>query len=463
MPDEFDLRCVHKVVIYSDRSKRAKMGAVSTKEFNPSRNAATDQRRALVRRVVESAAFAKSERLSSFLTCICELTLAGRASEINEQKIGTTVFGRPQDYDSTIDGIVRPQASRLRQRLDIYFNGEGADEPMRISLPRGSYVPVFETHAKPNVAPGISSSSPERSPGADPVESNRILASGRGTRWAWITVSILLVVVLALGIARILRTTTKAAASMAPHPLWSLLFRPDQQTMVVPSDTGLVMWRAFTKQDIDLAGYLRGNYRTAAADGSVKGQVDLADVGSRRYTSITDLDVVKSLQQIADSVKSKLDLRYTRDVRPNDLKEGNVVLVGAPAANPWVELFEPKLNFVFSNAHIRQYTVMNRAPVGSEPSKWSADYDDPQRRVYGVVAFVPNLSGTGNVLILEGTSMAGTECAWDFVSDDSSLLPFLHRIKRADGTIPHFQLVLDSINLNDSSVKRAILAWRTMD
>jgi len=112
------------------------MGAVITKEVSSSRSAASDPRRALVQRVVESAEFAKSERLSSFLTCICELTLAGRASEINEQKIGTAVFGRPRDYDSTIDGIVRPQASRLRQRLDLYFNGEGAEEPIRISMPR---------------------------------------------------------------------------------------------------------------------------------------------------------------------------------------------------------------------------------------------------------------------------------------------------------------------------------------
>jgi hypothetical protein len=67
------------------------------------------------------------------------------------------------------------------------------------------------------------------------------------------------------------------------------------------------------------------------------------------------------------------------------------------------------------------------------------------------------------VLILEGTSMAGTECAWDFVADDSSLLPFLKQIMRPDGTIPHFQLVLDSVNLSDSSVKRTILAWRIMN
>ena len=223
------------------------------------------------------------------------------------------------------------------------------------------------------------------------------------------------------------------------------------------------MWQGMTGQNIDLEEYLRGNYRREIAKGSTKGQVDAADLGNRRYTSIVDLDVVKSLQHVADSEKGKFEVRYPRDVRPNDLKSGNVVLIGAAAANPWVKLFEPKMNFVFSDAEFHRYTVLNRAPVGTEPSKWSSDYDDPQRRVYGVVAFLPNLSGTGNVLILEGTSMPGTECAWDFISDDSSLLPFLHRIKRADGTIPHFQLVLDSINLNDSSVKRTILAWRTMD
>src|ERR1700710_939639 len=115
------------------------MGISSTTNNLSSQHAEIEARRALVRRVVKSSTFAKSERLSNFLACICDLSLSGHASEINEQKIGTTVFGRPQDYDSSIDGIVRPQASRLRQRLDLYFNGEGVNEPVRITLPRGSY------------------------------------------------------------------------------------------------------------------------------------------------------------------------------------------------------------------------------------------------------------------------------------------------------------------------------------
>jgi hypothetical protein len=121
------------------------------------------------------------------------------------------------------------------------------------------------------------------------------------------------------------------------------------------------------------------------------------------------------------------------------------------------------MNFVFSEALPHQYTVLNRKPVGIEPLKWTSDYHDAQHQVYGVVAFLPNLNKKDNVLILEGTSMPGTESAWDFVADDSQFLPFLARIKRSDGSIPHFQCLLGTDNMNGYSVKSSVLAWRVVD
>ena len=444
------------------------MGVATTRDGPSSKNVAIEAKRELVQRVVESSAFAKSERLSSFLICICDLALSGRAGEINEQKIGTTVFGRPQDYDSSIDGIVRPQASRLRQRLDLYFNGEGANEPVRITLPRGSYVPVFEPNrgqsraatlpSAPAVNPAVSS--PSGTIATPP-------SSFRSARLPWILVIALLVVLLVallvVGARSAKRVTADTSSPATLHPLWSLLFRPNQRTIVVPSDTGLVMWQSATGQTIDLERYVSGSYRAQSTGDIPTGQVNPADLASRRYTSIVDLSIVKQLTQIADAQKSRLVLSYARDLRVDDLKEANAILIGAAAANPWVELFEPKMNFVFADAHIRQYSVLNRAPTGTEPARWTSNYDDPQHRVYGVVGFLPNLGGTGSVLIVEGTSMAGTQCAWDFVADDSSFLPFINRIKRPDGSIPHFQLVLDSTNLTGSAIKRSILAWRVMD
>ena len=146
------------------------------KEAGPSRSSASDPRRALVDRVIMSSTFAKCERLSSLLAYVCDLSLSGRAKELNEQNIGEAVFGRSQNYDSSIDGIVRTQASRLRQRLELYFNEEGLDEPIRIVIPRGGYVPYFE----PRPAPQATSvpSSPLIPPPTVQVETARAEARG---------------------------------------------------------------------------------------------------------------------------------------------------------------------------------------------------------------------------------------------------------------------------------------------
>ncbi len=76
---------------------------------------------------------------------------------------------------------------------------------------------------------------------------------------------------------------------------------------------------------------------------------------------------------------------------------------------------------------------------------------------------MPNFAGDGNALLLEGTGMSGTEAGMDFVLDDAQLLPFLNRIRRSDGTLPHFELLLETHNIGASAVRSQILAWRTMD
>jgi hypothetical protein len=246
------------------------------------------------------------------------------------------------------------------------------------------------------------------------------------------------------------------------HPLWSQIFVTEQRTLVVPGDSGLVIWEGLAGQNVGLAEYLSGDYKKNISRPPASLQSAAADLGSRRYTSIVDLEVAKALTQIAQSGNSKLEVRYARDVRPNDLKQGNVIFVGAAEANPWVELFEHNMNFVFFNDRARGiFSVMNRAPREGEPRQWDSGYSDAQHRVYAVVAYLPNLSGNGNTLILEGTSMAGTESAWDFVSDQTQLLPFLKRIRRPDNTLPHFEVVLGTNNMSGSAVKNTVLAWRT--
>lgn len=84
------------------------------------------------------------DRLAQMLTFVVDATLKGEAMHLKETTIGVAVFGRPPDYDPKVDTIVRSQAWRLRSKLRAYYETEGAADHIRIRIPLGHYIPVFE-------------------------------------------------------------------------------------------------------------------------------------------------------------------------------------------------------------------------------------------------------------------------------------------------------------------------------
>jgi TolB-like protein len=65
------------------------------------------------------------------------------------------VFGRPADYDAGADPVVRVEARRLRRKLAEYYAGDGSEDPIEICLPKGGYLPTFETRASTTVPRSI--------------------------------------------------------------------------------------------------------------------------------------------------------------------------------------------------------------------------------------------------------------------------------------------------------------------
>ena len=74
---------------------------------------------------------------------VVERKLEGRAGEIKESVIALEVLGRNSSFDSKTDPIVRVEAGRLRDRLSYYYEAEGEEDAVLISLPKGRYVPEF--------------------------------------------------------------------------------------------------------------------------------------------------------------------------------------------------------------------------------------------------------------------------------------------------------------------------------
>jgi hypothetical protein len=63
--------------------------------------------------------------------------------------------------------------------------------------------------------------------------------------------------------------------------------------------------------------------------------------------------------------------------------------------------------------------------------------------------------------LIEGTSVAGTVAISDFLFENSDFEPFLERIMRKDGVLPHFEILLRSRNLDGSAAHSEIVAYRT--
>lgn len=123
--------------------------AIARSEFAPhlarngNHSVSPDAVRAQLDSVLNSKAFARSPRISRFLTFVVEQTLAGQESKLKEYLLGVEVFGRLDSFDPRIDSIVRVEARRLRFKLEKYYEQEGSADPVYIQFRKGCYVPAF--------------------------------------------------------------------------------------------------------------------------------------------------------------------------------------------------------------------------------------------------------------------------------------------------------------------------------
>lgn len=94
--------------------------------------------------ILSSDVFSGAARQQRLLRHLVQRRLEGKSNELKEYTLGVEVFDRGEDFDPRLDPIVRVEASRLRSRLQKYYDAPGAGDRVRISLPRGAYVPSFD-------------------------------------------------------------------------------------------------------------------------------------------------------------------------------------------------------------------------------------------------------------------------------------------------------------------------------
>jgi hypothetical protein len=92
---------------------------------------------------------------------------SGEVDQLNEYNIATEVLGRSKTvFNAAEDAIARVETHRLRKRLAEFYEHEGRDHLIQVTLPPGSYVPVFVHKPADATVPALPDSSERVEPGS---------------------------------------------------------------------------------------------------------------------------------------------------------------------------------------------------------------------------------------------------------------------------------------------------------
>jgi hypothetical protein len=153
-------------------------------------------------------------------------------------------------------------------------------------------------------------------------------------------------------------------------------------------------------------------------------------------------DVV-SLLGAAGPLQKRVSVRSPKDLRIRELDHGNYIFIGSPASNPWVSLFQDRLNFRESEAAVGKSVkaFLNTNPLPGEQQRYEGlRWTGTVGEDYATIALLPNATHDGSVLTLQGLQQEGTEAAGRFLADSENR----HQLQRALG-IPVSDTIAENV------------------
>ncbi|MDR3718522.1 MAG: hypothetical protein P4K98_06945 [Bryobacteraceae bacterium] len=411
-------------------------------------------------RIASSPQFRRAAKLRDFLTYVVEQTLQSRSDALNEYQIGRVVFGRSEDYSPSEDNVVRAHARQLRVKLSEYFATAGKNEPLVVEIPKGTYVPVFSQ--RPSVAGAPVEHPPDsRRPAR---LSPRILLWGViGVVAALLATSVFLVVQ-NRSLQRQLVTALGASPLAVPAPLaWVL--DPDRSVSLVVADSCFGLMQDLAGRPASLEEYLTPQFWQTAKPSPLGSATDerlMRRIRSRELTSYADVLLAARILRLTGP-RAKMAIRFARDVRPRELNSGNYIFLGSAYANPWVALYDRKRNFRIQVDADSKQSIANKKPRPGEQASYLMLGEDGQPgATYGLISFLPSDSATGNVLLIEGTNMEGTEAAGNLILDPKSAHDILSQagIPESSRSHPFFEILIETKVLAGEPSQTRVVAWR---
>jgi hypothetical protein len=439
-----------------------------TASLGPERTATV---RAELNSILKSHYFSGSKRCQDFLEFIVQQALDGNYDFLTERFLGAELFGRPINYETGTDSIVRVRANDVRRRLVQYYSDGHGGSQVVIELVSGNYVPEFhwqepkKTAAAPGDAlPGVPATLSEASH-LESVAGPPASTSGDAAwphRWRIFAGMISVALVLGACAGWWLREQTldrslyplKYEPSM--NSLWSAFVNlPQRETDVVVSDVSFQLLEDIEKKQFTLNDYLNRSYlsQVAAENSGPDLQPVLTLIASKDFGNSSEFRLAQRMTAL-DRIGNRIHIYNARDYSSALAGRDNMILIGSKYSNPWQQLFESRLNFKVDPPGVAPGSVINRSPKSGERAIYS-----PGAVGYCVLAYLPDPDHGTKIILIEGTSSEATEAGGDFLLSEDKLSGFEMTL-HANG-MPYFEVLLETSQVRGTPIAASVVAYRT--
>ncbi len=376
--------------------------------------------------------FRASKQAQDLLRFIVDKTVSGHAELLKERVIGSEVFGRPPDYDTNSDPIVRARVAEVRKRLALYYQIEH-EHAVRISVPLGSFRAVFERIDGNKGQPAAAAShgpdlsprpvEPEISPiphviVAKPIASPSFKSFSRRT-WFILAASAAMLLILAT-----LRWIPSSEAR-AFNRFWTPILDSHQNTLIYVGGNAV-----YQLSPSYLAAYYREHPRTHPEEMGFETyiplppgtKIDGQDLYPAKDTFVTigDVAAITKIESLLIRRDRKFTIRYGQDVAFGDLRESPTILIGAHN-NSWTLSVTENLRFVFDGPS----SIVDRTDTRK---RWSASTGFTED--YAIVSRILNSKTGTTVIAAAGVGYAGTQAAADFLTNSQSIAALVKSIPK---------------------------------
>jgi hypothetical protein len=384
-----------------------------------------------VHKLVSSHVLHGSESLCKMLQYLANQATLHPGASVKEYQIATEVFGRPPDFDPHIDATIRVQAGRLRSKLAEYYAGEGAQDPILVELPKGSYALTF--HERPNGTRSNEANAAHQSPVEIAIAAHPV------RKWfaAVIVLSVVLAAVVTVAIDRFLTQRAARAQLLSTVPnvpvaldvFWRGFLTGPQEPWVIFSNAAFV-----GRPDAGMRYY----------DSSKDSRARVLDY----YTGVGEVLAVHALDSVFAQLHQGIRVKRGSLFSLDDAKNNDLIFIGSPIENLILLEIPNTQDFVFqrisSGVSEGAMKITNVNPQPGEAKEYLATPPiEPLAEDYSVVALKRGLDQAHSVLILAGTTTIGTQAAVEYVSQKSSLEELLRKLSVSEsGQLKPFEAVI---------------------